>query len=245
MDRYGLIGADLSHSFSQKYFTQKFAEEGIAAVYENFELAEAAQVQALCRENPGIRGLNVTIPFKRDIMAHLDRIDAEAAEVGAVNTIAFRKEGLVGYNTDVVGFRDSIKPFLAHGMERALILGTGGASLAVAYVLKHIGIEVFFASRNPEGDRQLSYADLNANAMRAFRLIVNTTPLGTWPHVDQKPDLPYAHLGSEHLLYDLVYNPAMTAFLAEGKARGAIAVNGLSMLRIQADHSWRIWQQAV
>jgi len=243
MDRYGLIGASLAHSFSQPYFTQKFAREGIAAVYQNFELQEARNLDSLCAQYPDIKGLNVTIPFKRDIMAHLDRIDDEAVAVGAVNTIAFRQGEKVGYNTDVVGFRDSIKPFLAHGMERALILGNGGAAQAVAFVLERIGIEVFFATRSPSSLNHLAYKDLNAHAMKAFRLIVNTTPLGTWPQVEQKPDLPYMHLGNGHLLYDLVYNPEETAFMKEGRTRGAVVVNGKSMLHIQAEASWRIWQE--
>lgn len=244
MDRYGLIGKSLAHSFSKGYFKQKFANAGLKANYENFELADIKQFPAFCASNKDIRGLNVTVPYKEAVIPFLDHISAEAGEVGAVNTIAFRKNGLVGYNTDVVGFRESIKPFLAHGMERALILGTGGASKAVAFVLKHIGLEVFFVSRTPAAPRELSYSELNAQAMKAFLLIVNTTPLGTWPAIDQKPDIPYAHLGPSHLLYDLVYNPEITAFMKEGMKQGAAVVNGHSMLKIQAEHSWRIWNQA-
>ena len=242
MKRYGLIGKSLSHSFSKSYFTEKFEKEGTDAVYENFELSKIEDFPDLCERNPDIAGLNVTIPYKSVVIPFLDSVDSEAAAVGAVNTIAFQGGKTIGYNTDIIGFRNSIKPFLAHGMEKALILGTGGASKAVAHVLKSIGIDVFYATRNPKRADHFAYTDLNERAMEYFRLIVNTTPLGTFPNVDEKPVLPYGHIGSDHLLYDLVYNPPLTAFMKEGQQRGATVVNGLSMLKIQADAALDIWR---
>lgn len=242
MKRYGLIGKSLSHSFSKSYFTEKFEKEGADAVYENFEISKIEDFPGLCQRHPEIEGLNVTIPYKSVVIPFLDSVDSEAAAVGAVNTIAFEGGKMKGYNTDIVGFRKSIKPFLAHGMEKALILGTGGASKSVAYVLKSIGIDVFYATRKPSLANHFAYTDLNERAMAYFRLIVNTTPLGTFPNVDEKPDLPYDYIGGDHLLYDLVYNPALTAFMKEGQQRGATVVNGLSMLKIQADAALDIWR---
>lgn len=243
MRQYGLLGKTLSHSFSKKYFEEKFQKEGISAEYTNFEIPDIAYFPDLIKSHTGLCGLNVTIPYKSQIMPFLDEVDQEANAIGAVNTVAFDRGRLVGFNTDVVGFRDSIKPFLAHGMEKALILGTGGASKAVAHVLRNIGLDVFYASRSAIANNVFRYSDLNANALRQFLLIVNTTPLGTHPDVEARPGLDYSGLTDRHLLYDLVYNPEITAFMQEGLNRGATVVNGLSMLRIQAEHSWRIWQR--
>lgn len=243
MERYGLIGRSLSHSFSRDFFSKKFAEEGSDAVYENFELERVGDFPALCAARPDLTGLNVTVPFKETIIPFLDEIEATAAAVGAVNTVAFRGGRKVGFNTDVIGFRESIKPFLAHGTERALILGTGGASKAVAYVLRRLGIVSFFVSRNPQGPEMIGYDALTPEAVRSCLLIVNTTPLGTAPRTDEKPELPYDALTPKHLLYDLVYNPAETAFMHEGIKRGATVVNGLSMLKLQAEASLRIWRE--
>ncbi len=242
-ERYGLIGRSLSHSFSQDYFRKKFAAEKSDAVYENFELERADELPALCAAHPDLNGLNVTVPYKEAVMSFIDETDPVAAAVGAVNTIAFRGGRKVGFNTDVIGFRESIKPFLTHGTERALILGTGGASKAVAYVLRRLGIVAFFVSRNPRGSDTIGYGTLTPEAVRSCLLIVNTTPLGTAPRTEEMPELPYDALTPNHLLYDLVYNPAETAFMREGKLRGATVVNGLSMLKIQAEASLRIWRE--
>lgn len=241
MRTFGLIGASLAHSFSKGYFTEKFKAEGIHAQYLNFETKDLpAQLEAL-RKNSDIAGLNITIPYKTAILSLLDAIDPEAALVGAVNTIRVESGTFKGYNTDIAGFRESLKPFLAHGMERALVLGTGGAAKAVAYVLNRLGVSVKFVSRHPKNESELSYADINAYVMRSFLLIVNTTPVGTWPHTSEKPQIPYHLLTAQHFLYDLVYNPAVTAFMHAGSAYGAGATGGLTMLKLQAEESWKIW----
>ena len=244
MRSFGLIGKSLSHSFSQRFFTQMFAEKGIEAVYNLYEIPDVSYLRPLIKANPNLVGLHVTIPFKETVLAELDEIDPEAEKIGAVNTILISRGKLKGFNTDFYGFRDSIKPFLAHGMERALILGTGGASRAVDFALRSLGIEVLFVSRSPSKLNQVPYKDINEQALKAFRLIVNTTPLGTFPDVDALPDLPYQYITSEHLLYDLVYNPAETAFMKAGRDKGAIVTNGLTMLHLQAMKSWEIWNKA-
>jgi shikimate dehydrogenase len=241
MRQFGLIGKTLSHSFSKQYFEQKFEKEEISdASYSLFELTEIAEFTALLQEHQ-LSGLNVTIPFKEAILPYLDEIDVEAKTIGAVNTIQFTKSGLKGYNTDVIGFRNSIKPFLENIHTRALILGTGGASKAVAYVLENLGIKITYVSRNPKAENELSYADINSFVMKHHLLIVNTTPIGTFPNITEAPELPYEYLTEQHFLYDLIYNPSETQFLKHAKAAGAIAINGEQMLKIQAEEAWKIW----
>ncbi len=242
MELYGLIGKSLKHSFSQDYFSKKFKKENIDARFFNFELGSIQEFPAILSENPNLKGLSVTIPYKTEIISFLDSIDATAKAIGSVNSIRVSGGKTEGTNTDASGFAASIKPFLAHGMERALILGTGGASKAVAYALRQIGLDVMFVSRNPTSG-QLGYGELNKNAMDAFKLIVNTTPLGMFPDVDSFPDMPYSAIGANHLLFDLTYNPAETVFLRKGKAAGALTVNGMSMLKIQAEKSWVFWRK--
>lgn len=243
MKQYGLIGKTLSHSFSKKYFEEKFKRENINAVYENFELNDISQVEGLFSIHSNLCGLNVTIPYKEQIIPYLDEVDEQARKIGAVNTIYIDKETgkMKGYNTDVYGFKQSLKPFLENQHQRALILGTGGASKAVAYVLNELGITTAFVSRTPQLENQLSYDELNENILASFLLIVNTTPLGTFPNVDEKPTINYDAITPNHLLYDLVYNPAETAFLKEGKKRGALTINGEQMLQLQAEKAWEIW----
>lgn len=243
MKQYGLIGKTLSHSFSKKYFEEKFKRENINAVYENFELNDISQVEGLFSIHSNLCGLNVTIPYKEQIIPYLDEIDEQAKKIGAVNTIYIDKETgkKKGYNTDVYGFKQSLKPFLENQHQRALILGTGGASKAVAYVLNELGIITAFVSRTPQAENQLSYDELNENILASFLLIVNTTPLGTFPNLEEKPPLNYSAITPNHLLYDLVYNPAETAFLKEGKKRGALTINGEQMLQLQAEKAWEIW----
>lgn len=240
MGRFGLIGQTLSYSFSKDYFQRKFADLNTQDSYENFELGHIEEIEQLLSDE-SLSGLNVTIPYKEAVIPFLDKLDPIAKEIGSVNTIAFIDGQTVGYNTDIIGFENSLKPFLEHGMDRALILGTGGASKAVAYVLKKIGLDILLVSRSPFNENEISYEDCNANAVKWHRLIVNTTPVGTYPNITQAPAIAYAGITENHLLYDLIYNPAKTQFLAEGEKRGASILNGLSMLKIQAEKSWEIW----
>lgn len=248
---FGLIGYPLSHSFSKKYFTEKFEKENIKDYeYNLYPIEKIDLLPKLIADNYSLCGLNITIPYKESVLPFLDELDETAKAVGAVNCIkivsgtGYKVSRLIGYNTDVYGFRQSIKPFLEIQHERALILGTGGASKAVAFVLKEIGIECYFVSRSKHqvsGNKTFLYTELNENIMKVFKLIVNTTPLGMYPHVNEVPEIPYNLISSTHLLVDLIYNPAETEFLKHGKLQGASTINGLSMLHQQAEEAWRIW----
>lgn len=240
---YGLVGKQLSHSFSRAYFEKKFADTGRDDLsYINFELPEIEDIKRIVQADPLLAGLNITVPYKTSVIPFLDDIDETAEKIGAVNCIKIRERRLMGYNTDAYGFAQSIKPFLDPNHAAALILGTGGASKAVAYVLNQLGVDYFFVtSGEKRSGKMLSYTDLNAIAMNKCRLIVNTTPVGTYPHTDQCPDIPYEYFSSQHLAYDLVYNPEQTLFLKRASEKGAITVNGLSMLYLQAEKSWEIW----
>ncbi len=239
--RYGLVGKDIEYSFSRSYFTNKFRTEGLEGHdYENFDLENIDEFPILLRAYEDLCGLNVTIPYKEAVIPYLDEIDPLAAEIGAVNTIQFTSGGIKGYNTDVFGFKDSISIMLRPDDKKALILGTGGASKAVAFVLGQLGIEYRLVSRTP-AEGQLSYQELGTEIMQEHTLIVNCTPLGTFPSSHQKPPLPYPLIGQRHFLYDLIYNPAMTIFLKEGKQRGARIINGQRMLELQAEKAWEIW----
>ena len=241
MKTYGLIGKSLSHSFSKKYFTEKFDNQGlIDSEYINIEIETIEEFVEKVKElNP--QGLNVTIPYKELIIPYLDDLDEVAEIIGAVNTIVFKNGKLKGYNTDAFGFHQSIKPFFKSQHERALILGTGGASKAVEYVLKQYGVEVMFASRNDSKDNVLNWNDINENVIKHHLLIINCTPLGMFPNIASKPVIPYSALTERHLLVDLVYNPDETLFLKLGKENGAKVINGLTMLQQQAEKSWRLW----
>lgn len=241
MGKFGLVGKSLKHSFSANYFAQKFEREGWNHDYRNFELGDISKFSGFINLNPELIGLNVTIPYKTEIIPFLDNVDAVAADIGAVNTIHIQNGSTTGYNTDFIGFRNSIKPFLKHGMEKALILGTGGASKAITYVFSQLGINSFFVSRTERSANTFTYDMLNDEAIRQFKLIVNTTPLGTFPNIETFPEIPYEAITKEHLLYDLTYNPEESQFLLRGRKQGANTVNGLSMLKIQADESWKIW----
>jgi shikimate dehydrogenase len=251
---FGLIGFPLGHSFSKGYFSQKFSKQGITdAEYNNYPLEDIGLLPDLLTQNPAILGLNVTIPYKESVLPFLTSLDETARSVGAVNTIRIRTgvQGieLEGFNTDVYGFRQSIKPFLESHHERALILGTGGASKAVAYVLKEIGVDCYFVSRKAQDEtkagtqkkKHFLYSEITEHVLTHFPLIVNTSPLGMFPAIQEKPPIPYEFLSSRHFLYDLIYNPEETAFLREGKQRGALTLNGLSMLQQQAEKAWEIW----
>lgn len=237
----GLIGYPLSHSFSKEYFRLKFERERIGGYdYELFPLDNIGGLPALLKEHPELVGLNVTIPHKVAVLPYLQHLDPTAAAIGAVNTIHINEGILRGYNTDAWGFETSLTPLLQPWHTKALILGTGGASLAVEHVLRQLGIQPLFISRNP-GRGQISYRQLSQSVIRDHPLIVNTTPLGTFPDSDRCPDIPYDALSERNLLYDLVYNPPETLFLKKGKKRGAAVINGMEMLRLQAEKAWEIW----
>lgn len=240
---FGLLGKSLGHSFSQEYFTKKFEAEGIDAVYQNIEIQEIDDAK-LVFETKNLRGLNVTIPYKTAVIPFLDGLSDEAAKIGAVNTIVNENGKWIGTNTDAFGFQQMIKPFLLNTHERALILGNGGASKAVAYVLKSIGLDVIFAARNPlEGQFHLS--DVNDIMVKHCGIIVNTTPVGTWPNVDDFIPIPFHALTDTHLVVDLIYNPEQTEFLKRASEHGVTTLNGLTMLYQQAEKSWQLWKATI
>lgn len=245
MKHYGLIGRTLVHSFSQTYFTQKFANENIAADYTLCEVPSVDLLPQILAKKWD--GLNVTMPYKTAVVPLLDALSPEAQTIGAVNTIKFDRQGdlhrLVGHNTDAIAFEQSLRPLLAPHHDKALVLGTGGASRAVTFVLDKLGIDWIYVSREA-GPRRLDYAETDAEVVAAHRLIINTTPLGMWPEVEGYPDIPYHALTLQHLLFDLVYNPAKTQFLAKGEAYGATIKNGTEMLHLQAEAAYRIWTAA-
>jgi len=243
MKQFGLIGYPLSHSFSKKYFTEKFDKLGLTDhQYELFPLENIDNFPKLIEDNPNLVGLNVTIPHKQSIIPFLDELDETAKAIGAVNTIVVREGKLIGYNTDVTGFSQSLKPLLHPHHERALILGTGGAAKAVAYVLKGLGIQYYFVSRERKDlPNSLTYDDLNEAVFNACKLVINTTPLGMYPNIDDAPNIPYEYFTTQHLAYDLVYNPTETTFMKRAAAQDAHTVNGLNMLYSQAEAAWKIW----
>jgi shikimate dehydrogenase len=245
MKKYGLIGYPLGHSLSQKYFTVKFDKEHITdCSYDNFPLSSLDSFPDLISENPDLCGLNVTIPYKTEILKYVAGSDHIVKEIGAANVLKIRREtgkpGIFAYNSDVVGIRDSVLPFFPKAYGTVLIIGTGGASKAVSWALKNMGFEVLFVSRNKK-DGILEYRDINEELLSKISLIVNTTPLGMFPDVGGKPDVDYNLLDRRHTLFDLVYNPEITQFLKLGKERGCKIITGLKMLYSQAERSWEIW----
>ena len=246
MKLYGLIGYPLSHSFSPGYFKDKFEREGIDAVYKAFPLEDISKFPELIKAHPDLFGLNVTIPYKEQIIPYLNDIQGDADKIRAINTIAFDKSNdnlrLIGFNTDAYGFEQSIQPHLESHHKKAIILGTGGSSKTVSYILDRLNIEHFFVTRSKKDDpRIMQYSDLDSRTIQEHTFIINTTPVGMYPDVSQKPDIPYDGITSGHFLFDLIYNPSVTSFLQEGKRRGAVVENGLNMLRLQAEASWHIW----
>jgi shikimate dehydrogenase len=242
MKRFGLIGYPLSHSFSKKYFTEKFRRENIAnCIYENFPLENISEFPALIQQHADLCGLNVTIPHKEKVIPFLSAQSDVVKAIGACNCIKIENGVLTGYNTDVTGFEESLKPLLQPFHTKALVLGTGGAAKAVHYVLQKLGIEFFEISRTPAGERQLSYQQIDEAVIKEHLLIINTSPLGMYPKIDECPAIPYQALTAKHYLFDLVYNPAKTLFLQKGEQQGAAIKNGHDMLIIQAEESWRIW----
>ena len=242
MKIYGLLGKDIEYSFSRAYFKEKFQKENIIwASYVNFDLPTLDSFADVLKTE-GLSGLNVTIPYKEKIIPYLQHLDPVAQAIGAVNTIALGPQGLTGFNTDAYGFERSLRPYMAQIPNRnALVLGSGGASKAVQYVMEQIGFKVHLVSRTRERTG-MSYDDLQENQMKNYGILINTTPLGTSPHTDRKPTLPYDGINKHHLGFDLIYNPAKTAFLKEIESRGGQIVNGLNMLQFQAEKAWEIWQ---
>lgn len=248
MKIFGLIGNPLRHSLSQKYFSEKFQKELIAdCVYELYPLHELNELLPLLMQNSEITGLNVTIPYKQQVIDYLDEMDGVAKEVGAVNCIRVsRRQGrpyLQGFNTDVYGFEKVIRPCLETHHKNALILGTGGSSEAVAYVFQKLGIGFEKVSRHPKGENEVGYSCLTQEKMSHFTIIINTTPLGMFPDIEQCPPVPYDFTTNHHLLFDLIYNPAETVFMKQGRAMGAKVMSGMEMFYLQAEKSWEIWRE--
>ncbi len=247
MQKYGLIGYPLKHSFSVGYFNEKFRSEGIDAEYINFEIPQINDFMEIIEENPNLQGLNVTIPYKEQVIPFLDELDPDTAKIGAVNVIKIirqrNKVKLIGYNSDIIGFTQSIHPLLQPHHKKALILGTGGASKAVFHGLKNLGIESTFVSRIHKTNDVLTYEELTPEVMKEHTVIVNCTPVGMYPKVDFCPDIPYEELTPNHLLYDLLYNPNVTLFMKKGEEHGAVTKNGLEMLLLQAFAAWEIWNK--
>ena len=248
MTTYGLIGYPLGHSFSRKFFTEKFEKEGIDAQYLNFEIPSIEEFPEVIKNHPELRGLNVTIPYKQQVMQYLDDISEEAKAIGAVNVVKCQlstvncQPHLTGYNSDVIGFVESIKPLLQPHHKKALILGTGGASKAIRYGLeKKLGLDTLFVSRSAR-EGMITYEEVTAEVLKEYEVIVNCSPVGMFPHVDECPALPYEAMNENILLYDLVYNPLETLFMKKGAAQGATVKNGLEMLHLQAIASWEFWE---
>ncbi|MBN2214235.1 MAG: shikimate dehydrogenase [Bacteroidales bacterium] len=249
MKTFGLIGYPLEHSFSQKYFTDKFKKENLLQhQYKNFPIERIEQIEDIIAGDKSLIGLNVTIPYKQQVFPYLDEMDETSQKIGAVNTIQIKRTGgmirLKGYNTDAWGFYHSLKPCLRKKYDSALVLGTGGASKAVAYVLEELGIHFIYISRHPKEKNQISYQDLCGPVLYNFQIIINTSPVGMYPNISDFPDIPYEFITKDHILFDLIYNPEETLFLKKGKERGAQTINGLKMLHLQAERSWEIWSGA-
>lgn len=246
MRKFGLIGYPLGHSFSKAYFTEKFATEKINdCSYDNFPLTTIDQLPDLIKSDPYLCGLNVTIPYKSEVIRYVHLLDNEAARIGSVNVLKIKrvkdKIKLLAYNSDITGISDSLRQFIEQGrLKNALVLGTGGSSKSVQYVLKKYGVNFTLISRKRDGDI-LSYPDIDSGVMKGADLIINTTPLGMFPEINGKPDIDYNLLGEKHILFDLVYNPEITAFLRSGRERGCSIVTGLEMLHSQAEKAWEIW----
>ena len=241
MSHFGLIGKSLKHSFSKQYFTDFFEKGNLPHSYSNFEMENIDGLRKLIQREQ-VSGLNVTIPFKENVLCLLDEIDPISKEIGAANVIKVEGDKLVGFNTDVIGFWNSLSSAISDKKVKALVLGTGGASKAIKFALKMNDIDFLQVSRT-HFESTINYEALTQELIAEYQLIINSTPLGTYPDIESKPDIPYAGIESGHILFDLVYNPAETAFLKEGKAKGAITRNGMEMLRIQAEESWMVWNK--
>lgn len=245
MKKFGLIGYPLSHSFSKKYFSEKFENENIKECrYDNYSIESIDKLPGIIENNPELIGLNVTIPYKEKVLPYLNETDDAAKQIGAVNTIRIYRDSTIklkGFNTDYWGFYHSLKPFLNENHKNALIMGTGGASKAVAYTFKMLKMDYQYVSRSPKVEGHISYEQLTAGIFGKFQVIVNTTPSGMYPNIDSCPDIPYNFISEDYIMYDLIYNPEETIFLKKGKERGAVTINGLEMLHLQAEKAWEIW----
>ncbi|QYS86123.1 shikimate dehydrogenase [Flavobacterium oreochromis] len=245
MKKLGLLGRNISYSFSKNYFKDKFQNESLTSFfsYDNYDIQKIDEFKNIIINEPNLIGLNVTIPYKEEIIPLLDRLSETAKYIGAVNTIKINsKKELIGDNTDFYGFQESLIPLLCDHHKKALILGTGGASKSIAYALKNLGIEYLFVSRK-QSLNTISYNELNASIITEYNIIINCTPLGTYPNIKDCPSIPYEFITSNHLVYDLIYNPEKTTFLIKAKEKGAIIKNGYEMLVLQAEKAWEIWNQ--
>lgn len=242
MEKYGIIGNPLGHSFSKGFFTEKFAREGIDAQYLNFQISKIGKITDVLKDNPELRGLNVTIPYKTEVIPFLDEMSEEASVIGAVNVIQIRNGHLKGFNSDIIGFTRSIQPLLKPHHKKALILGTGGASKAIRVGLTRLGLEWKYVSRTPR-EGMITYDGITAETLREYEVIVNCSPVGMFPKVDECPAIPYEFLTADNLLYDLIYNPETTLFMRKGALQGAVVKNGLEMLHLQAIASWKFWNE--
>ncbi|MBT8324491.1 MAG: shikimate dehydrogenase [Winogradskyella sp.] len=240
---YGLVGKDISYSFSRAYFEEKFENENLDCTYVNFDIEHISDFDGIIKKAKNLKGLNVTIPYKEAVISKLDKINKRAAKIGAVNTIKITKKNkLIGYNTDYYGFKKSLLPLLEKHHNNALIFGTGGASKAIAHVFKNLGIHYNFVSRLANQKATYTYSQLTKEIIHHHKILVNCTPLGTYPNIDECPNIPYDAIEKDHLLYDLVYNPETTKFLYQGQKNGAKTINGRQMLIHQAEKSWKICQ---
>jgi shikimate dehydrogenase len=242
--RFGLLGRNISYSFSKGYFTEKFNTENLTECsYENFDIQDINDFPEIIKANSDLKGLNVTIPYKETVMPFLDELSERATKIGAINVIKITKEGkLKGYNSDYYGFKKALEPLLLVHHKKALILGTGGASKAVAYALEELGIQHTFVSRKPS-ENAIDYSQITAAVFSENHIIINSTPLGTSPKTDEFPDIPYHFFTNKHIAFDLIYNPAETQFLKRAKEAGAIVKNGMEMLVFQAEKAWEIWNE--
>lgn len=243
MAKFGLIGKNIGYSFSKGFFTKKFEEEALNHTYENYDIDAIASFNDIVGSIQGLRGLNVTIPFKEAVIPYLDKLHKKAQKIGAVNTIKITKKGkLIGYNTDYFGFKNSLQPLLREHHKKALVLGTGGASKAIVHALKKLDISYAFVSRVSSPMAKFTYDTLTDDIIDNYHIIINCTPVGTYPNINDRPDIPYKAISPKHILYDLIYNPKETAFLKQGRMQGAIVYNGEKMLELQANKAWEIWQ---
>lgn len=241
---FGLVGRNIGYSFSKEYFTERFRKDNLQDyIYQNFDITDIEQFPEIIKNNPTLAGLNVTIPYKETVIPFLDRLSRKATGIGAVNVIRFTRSGkLKGYNSDYYGFKKSLEPLLQPHHKKALILGTGGASKAVAFALEELDLLYTFVSRDAT-DKTIGYGRINATTFDNYQIIINCTPLGTSPNTKEFPDLPYQFFTEKHIAYDLIYNPAETQFLKKAKKKGAVTKNGLEMLILQAEKAWKIWNK--